>query len=131
MGAKTVYEFPSVSDVLRMGAMDMVRMALRGKLRPSHVWVAMRGAEKFVEAMRRGDVATDQQLEIRGKACASCGLCTEHATPIAGTTKRYCGAPYETTDKTCGCLVGVTINGVFYAGGKAAVRTESCWNWPQ
>lgn len=119
----------SVSDLVRAGGDTLVRMALRGDLEPRHLWVAVRGAQKYREAVAHGDVASDAELRMRGERCQACPHATREPSAIAGTEKVYCGTPFEPGEQTCGCLVGVSVNGVLMPGGKPSVRTETCWGW--
>jgi len=116
----------TLARIVKLSAPVLVRMAIRGELSREHVWTAMRGAETYREAIARGDVASDTLLADRAAKCAACELAVRVPSPLSSIEKVYCGQPFTETARTCGCLVGVTVNGVFEAGGKPSVRTSAC-----
>lgn len=116
----------TIARLVKLSAPDLVRMAIRGELSREHVWTAMRGAETYRDAIARGDVASDSLLADRSAKCAACELAVRVPSQLSDTEKVYCGQPFTETVRTCGCLVGVTVEGRFVAGGKPSVRTSSC-----
>jgi len=116
----------TIAGLVKLSAPVLVRMAIRGELSREHLWTAMRGAETYRDAVARGDVASDTLRADRGAKCAACELAVRVPSQLSDTEKVYCGQPFTETARTCGCLVGVTVNGVFEAGGKPSVRSSSC-----
>lgn len=116
----------TIARLVKLAAPDLVRMAIRGELSREQVWTAMRGAETYRDAIAQGDVASDTLLADRGSKCSACELAVRIPSPLSSIEKVYCGQPFTETARTCGCLVGVTVEGAFVAGGKPSVRSSSC-----
>lgn len=115
-----------VYSLLIHGSETLVRMALHGELSKDQLWVAMKGAERYRKAMKTGDITMPVQLAHRGTKCAACPLATRESSTLFQTEKVYCGQAFVETENTCGCLVGVSVDGEFIPGGKAAVQSERC-----
>jgi hypothetical protein len=120
-------------SLCRMGAEQIVGLAVRGKLKPSMLWVAFKGATRYLESVAAGDKATDFDADERVTKCDLCRNATYEQKPEAKAAAIYCGPALEDhleseepQDRTCGCLVGVLINGSAYAGGKTQVASEAC-----
>ena len=114
------------------GVHTLARLVLEGRIERRHWWVALRGAERWVRAIAAGDVADDAAARSRVAVCDRCEACTREgldalAVPV---TKMYCGPALEDrtgkAEPTCGCLVGLTVEGVADPAGKTMVRSERC-----
>ena len=109
-------------NVVMHGGAVLVQLAIQGKLRPSHLWVGVRGAGRYAKAIASGDVASDQVVQERlcgERGCLSCP-CVTSTTEPGGYVAHWCGTPLTVaTDDdggTCGCLVEA----------KASVASEAC-----
>jgi hypothetical protein len=127
-----------VGELVRLGK-DVILQRLRaGELSPKHVWVAIRGAAEYREAVNAGDIASAEDAAARfvGK-CLGCRSRTCTRTEVAGIQAHWCGPSLEEHKEgdapTCGCLLGVTVDGVPYAGGRTVVASAECWQrqWSQ
>lgn len=92
------------------GAADLESLASRGDLTSDQVWVAAKGAAKYVRAVASGDIAPADVVCSRRAACAAC----------ISRQGEYCGPMFvdltSSALPTCGCLVE----------GKTAVASEAC-----
>lgn len=118
-------------QLVKMGTDTLVGMATNRQLRPEHLWVARRGAAKYRKAIANGDVAEPDQAAERASQCALCtSMRLVNPTMILDDPSMYCGAPFEErlgdNPPTCGCLVGVSVQGKPLPGGKALVASEQC-----
>ncbi|NDC64728.1 MAG: hypothetical protein EBZ59_12260 [Planctomycetia bacterium] len=108
------------SNLLHGGA-RLAALAQDGRLRPEHLWVAAKGAGRYVTAVALGDEAGEELREARLRACQQC----PSRTGI--DLESYCGPAFEDRldhqPPTCGCL----------CAGKASVKSERCPqnNWPE
>lgn len=121
---------PPLRELVTMGMHELAAMAQRGELRGRHVWVAIRGARAYHEAVAAGDVA---DADERGRRAAACGRCKHHrtreSTTAAGAVLAgYCGEPFIDGGggRPCGCLVTVTVQGRTTAAGRAIVASKAC-----
>lgn len=121
-------------DLCRVGVTELVRKLRDGRLEAAHVWVAVRGAGKYRQAILDGDVA-DAETAVR--RLALCMTCPSRVARLVSDDIEagYCGVPFEehfeTVLPTCGCLVSCTVRGETRAAGKALVASEKCpqgWN---
>lgn len=113
------------AELARVGMDELARMATAGELTLAHRWVALKGAAKYTAAMARGDVANPSDAGHRVGVCAACKHRQDRDTQIG--VAHYCGRPFEeTSEGTCGCLVGVTIDGVTLAAGRTMVASKTC-----
>lgn len=103
-------------------------MSLVGK-----AWVAMNGAKTYMVAIATGDIAEEGVAMCRFEGwCMQCPSVTHRSARLSkeGTEVYYCGPELvDNTDKvlpTCGCLVGVTVEGIAEPGGKTVVRSQKC-----
>lgn len=98
------------------GTKTLAQLDAEGLLTAENVWLAAKGAERFAQAVARGDVADADVQAERGATCGECPSRTE----CAGFG--YCGPALverlgpEVADPTCGCLVE----------GAAAVKSHRC-----
>jgi len=104
----------------------VVELAGRGELPPDVLWVAFRGAWRYAEAVARGDEADDATQAARIAVCPHCPALDRSATSKAGVVALWCGTRLDESKGTCGCLVGLTINGQTQAAGKTRVESEKC-----
>jgi hypothetical protein len=107
------------STMLHGGA-KLTALAQDGRLHADHLWVAARGATKYIAAIALGDEARGDLRGARLRACEQC----PSRTGI--DLSSYCGPAFEDrldhAAPTCGCL----------CAGKASVKSETCpqGNWP-
>jgi hypothetical protein len=124
----------SLLELVRYGTATLIGMAKDGEIRPMHLWTALKGAEKYRAAIVRGDLATAENAMWRRAKCGACPHATVREVEVSGkiVTARYCGPAFEChlgpefTHQTCGCLVGLTIDGESFPGGMTLVGTEQC-----
>ena len=119
----------AVLSLAALGTKELVGMALRGVLGPEQLWTAFWGARKCLEALARGDVASDVVAEARVGGCDACPSCVRTTSPLAGVQGMYCGKPLDGDGPgtgTCGCLVGLTVGGRVQPACKSLVRSETC-----
>ena len=117
-------------DILVVGTEELVQRALRGELTAGQLWTAIRGAERYRKAMAAGDVADEAEALRRALICAACPSRSSEEKQAVKATAHYCGEPFVArlsgSEPTCGCLVGLTVNGETRAAGKPYVRSEQC-----
>ena len=116
----------NLSHFLRLGIGRVVELAGRGELPPDVLWVAFRGAWRYAEAVARGDEADDATQSLRIAHCCNCPALDQSQTSKAGVVALWCGTRMDESSGTCGCLVGLTINGQTQAAGKTRVGSERC-----
>lgn len=118
----------AVVQLVRVGTPELVRRAIAGELSGEQVWTAFKGAGECVLAMASGDVAGDVVADARVGACQACGACVREAK-LPGVVAMYCGTPLTGDGPgtgTCGCLVGVTVEGRMAPACKSMVGSETC-----
>ena len=114
------------------GTGSIVRLAQAGLLTRERLWTAMNGASAYFDALKRGDIAPTPTADERSGVCATCPAVTREGLVVMGlgVTKLYCGEAFKDRlgdpQPTCGCLVGLTIDGKPYGGGKTSVMSERC-----
>ena len=118
-------------DIIKISVPTLVRMAKSGTLRPKKVWCAVSGAGEYIAAAASGDVAPERVQQERVDTCDACPSATYDPKPDVNAHAVYCGRAFDDRRgalerPTCGCLVGVTIDGVAYAGGKTVVASHKC-----
>lgn len=115
-------------------------LMIEGKLRPEHVGMALKGSTRYIKALALGDIAADEVTEERVKTCAGCAsmvvrtgmLDLADGKGVRGVRIMHCGPPFEERPAeglrgpTCGCLVGILIDGKPRAEGKTRVGSERC-----
>lgn len=124
----------SLLELVRYGTATIIDMIGAGEVRPMHFWTGVKGAEKYRRAIVQGDLATPEAAVKRRMICESCPHATTRDITVQGkmTFVRYCGTAFEEhlgpefTHQTCGCLVGLTIDGEALPGGKTLVGSEQC-----
>lgn len=108
----------ATAETMRLAALGMpelVRLALRGKLRGRHLGLAIEGAERYNRMVAAGDVASEgDQAERVRSGCSRCPHATRHGFTVLGIgrLKWYCGEPFEpdASKGTCGCPTGATTS---------------------
>lgn len=115
-------------ELVKLAVPDLVNLALTGKLRPRHLWLAIEGATTFRSAVARGDVATWSEQLVRAGKCSRCVWAHQVPKPKIDAVAYYCGEPFKgrTNPDLCGCLCAMTINGRALPAGKTVVASESC-----
>lgn len=79
--------------------------------------VAAKGATKYLAAIARGDVCTEEIQAMRLATCKRCPWLTTDTAPGALAPSSWCGKPlapnlHERTppgERTCGCLIPLKI----------------------
>lgn len=111
------------SGVFGMALETVMHLAMEGRVRPKHLWVAMKGAAKYKAALAEPNaLASDLEAQARAEVCNRCSTkfttMVERDNTALGKYGRvqltWCGKPLEETldgldgkGPTCGCLVGV------------------------
>jgi hypothetical protein len=117
-------------DILVVGTEELVQRALRGELTAGQLWTALKGAERYRRAMADGDVAAEAEALRRARICAACPSRSSEEKRAVNATAHYCGEAFvarlSPPEPTCGCLVGLTVNGETTAAGKVYVLSEQC-----
>lgn len=115
-------------DLVKLGGSELVSLALRGCLRPRHLWLAIQGAERYQEAVKTGDIAEQSEQDRRALKCASCRSQCRRGKDQVDATAIYCGPPLEEHEHppTCGCLVALLVEGRAVPAGKTVVASEAC-----
>lgn len=114
----------SLGKLIALAADELTSLALSGKLPARDVWTAIKGGRRYFAAIASGDVADEATQAARAATCWACKSSTSRTTQ-AGTGV-YCGQAFKEGKDTCGCMVGLRINGEIYAAGKTVVGTEAC-----
>lgn len=98
-------EIRALCAAMVSGAVDLWGMARRGELGRAQLWVAAKGARRYVEAIARGDVAPAAEAAARRRECAGC----EARVAGKGLVLGYCGEPFVVVTtpgrETCGCVL--------------------------
>lgn len=129
----------TLKELAALGGEELLALARRGEIRPRHLWVAAKGAEKYRAAIAAGDIAPEVTQELRASVCAGCTAAPVTFTKVVGggmdgVEKGWCGRALEEHQDSgaCGCLVVLrvkgqtTANGVIVPGAKVAVGSERC-----
>lgn len=122
-------------QLVALGGEILARKALAGELGLRELWVAFRGAAKYREAWRRGDIAPAAvALERVSRHCATCDALTIEESRLEGVRVGFCGDPASPSASSCGCLVALTIErgdgaAEIAAGAKVSVASEACPRW--
>lgn len=121
----------NIIELASLGKKEIIAKRGRGELSAEHVWVAVSGAIEYQKAVASGDVASAEDAATRFEMCLVCKSRTQTQTKAEGIQAHWCGPALEEHKKgespTCGCLVGVTVNGVHHAGGRTMVASAACW----
>lgn len=118
----------------QFGIDALVDLAKSNRLDRHHLWVAFKGAAKYVEALATGDVADETESQRRAVVCTLCPSRTLRNTGMDGTVAGYCGEMFVCDDakRTCGCLVTLTVGLTTSPAGKTLLDSEYCpqfkWN---
>lgn len=116
-------------ELAALGSQTLAELAKQGRLRPQHIWMSVAGAQKYREAIRKGDLASLAHRLERGGTCGGCSHRTLWEVDLAGQTYTvgYCGQPFTEEDEECGCLVTLRLpNGKELGVGRAAVASMKC-----
>lgn len=117
----------SLYQLLAGGIDRVVTLAKANQLERRYLWVAVKGAWKYARAVATGDVAAPAIQGERLRRCVPCSASERAQTGKEGLTAIYCGRGNRTADgPTCGCLVGITIDGQTTPAGKTQVASEEC-----
>ena len=101
-------------ELARLAGPTLAKMALDGELRWRHVWTALEGSEKYLEAVEAGDLADETVAQNRASTCAACPASTRDARFIRDeeVVVGWCGKRFEERSgegvgggPTCGCMV--------------------------
>jgi hypothetical protein len=111
-------------ELARLAGPTLAKMALDGELRWRHVWTALEGSEKYLEAIEAGDVADAAVAQTRASICAACPACTRDQRFIRdeAVVVGWCGKRFEdrceAAEPTCGCMVWQKVElSVGWTGG--------------
>ena len=124
----------SNAELANLGAREAAALLVEGRLSPVQAWVAVKGAEKYLQAVKEGRVKQEQWADAAAKVCSKCDRRFEREIALKRdmATATYCGVMgKEEFDaaarlRTCGCLVGLTVNGVVHGAAKTVVEGEAC-----
>ena len=112
-------------ELCNLGVDELIGKYRSGQLGVRHLWVAMRGADKYRRAVAAGDITDDLTAELRAKVCLACQTTT--ATGPDHERRHWCGEPFaEVPGASCGCLVALTVGGEIVPAAKTAVGSERC-----
>lgn len=109
---------------------EVQKLARTGELSKDELWVAARGAERFLHAAASGDVADIAETRRRLSVCRVCPSRVRSKLPEADSASDWCGPALrplaqgaslsiegvEVNGPTCGCLLAA----------KAVVGSEHC-----
>lgn len=112
-------------DAAMLGRDRLIELAKRDLLDRSVLWMALKGASRYIGAVVANDVASDNDATMRAMTCATCPELDRAKTSRDGVSAGYCGTG-EVPGKTCGCLVTITIGISTRAAGKTIVESERC-----
>lgn len=117
----------NLKQLCALGVDELGKLAKAGKLRPSHLWTAIRGATAYRMAVVQGDIATDEEAGLRAEVCHNCPSVSWDDGMIEGVRRGWCGTPFVEGTDTCGCLVALSVFGEgIFAAGKTVVKSEEC-----
>lgn len=125
----------SAPEFLELGIDLLAAKAKDGTLGIEAIWLALRGARKYRDAMKTGDRASHELAALRaGMQCATCesrrerdtGLERDGGVVIAGSCGELLIENLKGSRPTCGCLVYVQVNGRVLPAGKTHVASEKC-----
>lgn len=110
----------------QLGVDALMRMAVEGKLGPRTLWMAFKGAKFARQALKHGDVALPDVVDRRTATCAGCPSLVWQDSKFPGVKTGWCGQPFVSASKTCGCLVTLSVKGEVRPGAKVSVASEMC-----
>ena len=117
----------SIYQLIAGGLDRVVQLARANQLERRYLWVAIKGGWKYARAVATGDVAASSDQGARLRLCVACSASERVHTAKDGVGAIYCGRGKRMDDgPTCGCLVGITIDGVASPAGKTHVASEEC-----
>lgn len=118
----------SLPQLAKLAAAEQVRMARAGELRWSQVWVAMKGAGKYLKAIASGDIRGQLEAHLFAGVCSNCPWARKYSSAIDGVDLFFCGPRFEERGHTCGCMVGVMQAGneKLMPAGAAWVASHAC-----
>ena len=126
----------TLRQLAALGAEELLAKAKAGELRLEHLWVAAKGGEEYRKAVAAGDIVDPLVADLRAEGfCGRCPSMTMTATDQmhqgGHVFKCWCGPSLEEHKEgprpTCGCLVGLKVNGKIVAGGSTVVKSKKCW----
>lgn len=115
----------NIIEAAMLGKDRLIELAKRDSLDARFLWLALRGASKYVSAVVRGDVACDNDAATRALTCATCPMIDRVKTSKPDVLAGYCGTG-EVEGKSCGCLVTLTVGLTTRPAGKSIVDSERC-----
>jgi hypothetical protein len=121
-------------------------LARDGRIEPGNLWVALKGARTYAMAIAKGALIADEVTAASRfeNGCRQCLSMTKKPVRDRGIQAKYgkcythwCGVPFEDNTgsvlPTCGCLVGMTVEGKtaaegdrLYPAGKTTLKEERC-----
>ena len=117
----------SIYQLIAGGLDRVIQLARANQLERRYLWVAIKGGWTYARAVAMGDVAAYADQVARLRKCVVCSAAERVPTAKDGVTAIYCGRGKRMDDgPTCGCLVGITIEGVASPAGKTHVASEEC-----
>lgn len=115
----------NLSDFIGLSKDRLIELAKADELPARFVWLALKGASRYVSAAARGDVACDNDAAARSMHCATCPTADRQSTGRGDVCAIYCGRG-EVPGVSCGCLVAVTVGITTRAAGKTIIESERC-----
>lgn len=119
----------NIIDAAKLGMAEVINLARARRLSGPSLWLAVRGAATYYEAILTGDIASEEVQTRRADTCASCDLRRLRTPADIDEQAGYCGNPLNepyAIGGTCGCLVTITVDGETRAAAKAVVRSQRC-----
>lgn len=97
--------------VAALGSVEIARRAAAGTLDAEARVLALRGAEEYLSAVAKGDIASEEQYSSRISACRVCPSRVDETAPGASSPSSWCGRalkPSLVGDRpTCGCCLPI------------------------
>lgn len=129
----------SRAELAKLGGAELATLFGEGRLGAVDAWTAVKGAEKYMTALREGRVREAVWADSLAKLCAKCDRRFEREIALKreAATAIYCGTMgHEEWDANgqmikCGCLVGLTIGGQVHAAAKTAVYGREVGGCPK
>ena len=115
----------NIIDAAMLGRDRLIDLAKRDSLDARFLWLALKGASRYVSAVVGGDVCCDNDAALRALTCASCPMLDRAKTSRPDVTAGYCGTG-EVAGQSCGCLVTLTVGLTTRPAGKTIVNSEAC-----
>lgn len=117
----------SIYQLIAGGLDRVIQLARANQLERRYLWVAVKGGWRYARAVATGDVAESGEQVARLRQCVACSAAERVQTAKDGVVAIYCGRGKRMDDgPTCGCLVGLTVDGQTTPAGKTIVASEEC-----